>query len=95
MYEGKKLWWILYNLGNKLCYPLFELSPINFIAFNELEIKNFSFYNSTKIKDKILFYANELNETGKVLGGLFVDSDLMIKYTFLEIYCFRLWYEFY
>ncbi len=78
--EGKKMCGILDNLGNKLCYPLFEICPINFITFNESEIKNFSFYNSTKIKDKILYYTNRLRETGKVLGGLFVDSDLMIKY---------------
>ena len=77
--EGKKMCGILDNLGNKLCYPLFEICPINFITFNESEIKNFSFYNSTKIKDKILYYTNKLKETGKVLGGLFVDSDLMIK----------------
>ena len=78
--EGKKMCGILDNFGNKLCYPLFEICPINFITFNESEIKNFSFYNSTKIKNKILYYTNELNEKGKVLGGLFVDSDLMIKY---------------
>ena len=77
---GKKMCGILDDLGNKFCIPNNENCPINFISLNKSEIKHFSSYNYASVKDKIIYYTNLATETGKIVGGLFVDSDLMIKY---------------
>ena len=77
--EGKKFCGILDDLGNKLCYPNFENCPINFITLDASKINNYNFLTE-EINGKTIYYTNEAIETGKVFGGLFVDSDLLIKY---------------
>ena len=75
---GKKMCGILDNLGNKLCYPEYLDCPINYITLNESEYnKNFS---KVDLNNKKIYYTNKKNETGKIVGGLYVDSDLLIKY---------------
>ena len=70
---------ILDNLGNKLCYPQYLDCPLNYITTNISDC-NYTKYESTKLKNKTVYFTNEATENGKVIGGLFVDSDLMIKY---------------
>ena len=77
--EGKKFCGILDDLGNKLCYPNFENCPINFITLDASKINNYN-YLTEEINGKTIYYTNEAIERGKVFGGLFVDSDLLIKY---------------
>ena len=57
--------------------------PINLFTTNINEISGYSNYSSTKIGDKTIYYINKALDQ-KVLGGLFVDSDLMIKYNGIE-----------
>jgi len=74
---------ILDELGNIFCYPKYSECPINFVTTNYNEISGYSSYKSTKIGDKTLYYTNKaINQT--VLEGLFVDTDLMIKYNGIE-----------
>lgn len=69
---------ILDDLGNKLCYDINDACPINNISLNNYG----SSYNyKSAILDKYdIFYTNEATETGKVFGGFYVDTDLLIKY---------------
>ena len=76
---GKKMCGILDELGNKLCLPLSEESPINLLTLNLSEIQNYNYMIST-LNGKIIYYTNEATENGTVVEGLFVDSDLLIKY---------------
>jgi len=73
---------ILDELGNKLCYPIGYTCPINYITLNNSE-KNYN-YKEYTIDGIKIYYTNEAIEDGKVLGGFFVDSDLMIKYNIGE-----------
>ena len=73
---------ILDEYGNKLCLPYNEGCPINFITTNRNEISNYS-YSSTTVGDKTIYYTNSATNK-KVIDGLFVDSDLMIKYNGIE-----------
>ena len=69
---------ILDEFGNKLCYPIGYQCPINYITLNNSDKSyNYKEYSINGIK---IYYTNEAIEDGKVLGGFFVDSDLMIKY---------------
>ena len=75
---GKKMCGILDNLGNKFCYPAFEDCPINYITLNS---SNSSYtYDKATIGNKVIYYTNQAAENGRIVGGLFVDSDLLIKY---------------
>jgi len=76
---GKKMCGILDNLGNKLCYPQYLNCPLNYITTNKRD-NNYSSYDSAELKNKTVYFTNEATENGKVIGGLFVDSDLLIKY---------------
>jgi len=76
---GKKMCGILDNLGNKLCYPQYLDCPLNYITTNKPD-NNYSNYDSTELINKTVYFTNESTENGKVIGGLFVDSDLLIKY---------------
>jgi hypothetical protein len=69
---------ILDNLGNKLCIDNSENCPINYITLDKSNL-HYTF-NKTTIDNLTIYYTNEATETGKVVGGLFVDSDLLIKY---------------
>ena len=70
---------ILDNLGQKLCYPNNIECPINYIT---KDIKNDSKtdYKELNISGTIYYYTNKKNETGRIIGGLYADSDLLIKY---------------
>ena len=70
---------ILDNLGNKLCLPQNESCPLNYITTNKLDLK-YSYYGSANLATKTVYYSNQSTENGKIFGGLFVDSDLLIKY---------------
>ena len=76
--SGKKMCGILDNLGNKLCIDNSENCPINYITLDKSNL-HYTF-NKTTIDNLTIYYTNEATETGKVVGGLFVDSDLLIKY---------------
>ena len=73
---------ILDELGNKLCYPKGINCPINYITLNSSD-KNYN-YKEYTIDGVKIYYTNEAIEDGKVLGGFYVDSDLMIKYNIGE-----------
>ena len=77
--EGTIMCGILDNLGNKLCYPSEYECPVNYIT-TDIKDDNISDYKVFYINDKKYYYTNKKNETGKILGGLFADSDLLIKY---------------
>lgn len=75
---GTKVCGILDNLGNKFCYPQFEDCPLNYIT---LDNSNSSYiYESATIGNKVIYFTNQAGENGRIVGGLFVDSDLLIKY---------------
>ena len=75
---GKKQCGILDNLGNKLCYYESEKCPINHVTLKKPES---NLHYQTEVVDGVtIYYTNEANETGRVLGGFFVDSDLLLKY---------------
>ena len=74
---GKKMCGILDDLGNKLCYNIGEDCPINVITSNNNESISYKFEEVDGLK---VYYTYEAIETGRVLGGFFVDSDLLIKY---------------
>ena len=76
---GRKMCGILDDLGNKLCYPQYLPCPLNHITTNRSNF-NYSNYGSVNLLKKTIFFTNEEPENGKVIGGLFVDSDLLIKY---------------
>ena len=76
---GKKMCGILDNLGNKLCYPEYLECPLNYIT-TDIDNFNYSNYGYAELKNKTVYFTNEETENGKVVGGLFVDSDLLIKY---------------
>jgi len=69
---------ILDELGNKLCYPNNKKCPINYITLDKSDHKYN--YSSYIIDGVTVYYTNEAINDGKVLGGFFVDTDLMIKY---------------
>ena len=73
---------ILDEFGNKLCYPIGYNCPINYITLNSSD-KNYN-YKEYTIGGVKIYYTNEAIEDGKVLGGFYVDSDLMIKYNIGE-----------
>jgi hypothetical protein len=80
---GKRNCGILDEFGNILCLPTYEECPINLVTTNINEISGYSGYHSTKVGNKTIYYTNKAyNQT--VLGGIFVDSDLMIKYNGIE-----------
>ena len=76
---GKKMCGILDNLGNKLCYPSYLKCPLNYITTNRYD-SNYTNFRSAYLQDKTVYFTNEATEDGRVIGGLFVDSDLLIKY---------------
>ena len=79
---GKKKCGILDELGNILCYPNGLSCPINFITTNRDEIMNYK-YSLITIGNKTIYYTTDATDN-KVYGGLFVDSDLMIKYNDID-----------
>ena len=78
--EGKKMCGILDELGNKLCFPLEESCPINYIKeSSEMPQDNLN-YAFAEIENKKIYFTNESVSTGKIVGGIFADSDLLKKY---------------
>ena len=76
--SGTKMCGILDNLGNKLCISNSEDCPINYITLDKSNLPYT--FKSTTIDNLTIYYTNEATEKGKIVGGLFVDSDLLIKY---------------
>jgi len=76
--NGTKMCGILDNLGNKLCYNNSEICPINYVSLNKPNTN--TSYDTVNVDGITIYYTNALNETRKVFGGFFVDSDLLIKY---------------
>ena len=75
--EGKKFCGYLDDLGNKLCYDENEECPMNIITSNETNYTYLEYFN------KKIYYTKEPDEekdNHRVLGGFFVDTDLMINY---------------
>lgn len=77
--EGKKMCGILDHLGNKLCYPENEKCPINFISTDSY-YENDNNTNRAYINNLTIYYSNNETETGRIVGGLFVDTDILINY---------------
>ena len=77
--EERKMCGILDNLGNKLCYPSYYVCPINYIT-KDIKDDNISDYKELYINDTKYYYTNKKTETGKIIGGLFADTDLLPKY---------------
>ena len=73
---------ILDELGNKLCYPKDLTCPINYVTLNSSD-KNYT-YEEYTIDGVTIYYTNKAIEDGKVLGGFYVDSDLMRNYNIGE-----------
>lgn len=80
--NGTRKCGILDELGNKLCFPDSLPCPINYVTLNSSDKK----YNYTEytIDNITIYYTNEATEDGRVLGGFYVDSDLMINYNIGE-----------
>ena len=76
---GKKMCGILDNLGNKLCYPEYLDCPLNYITTNKSDA-NYSDVGWVDLNNKTVYFTNEATEKGKIIGGFFVDSDLLVKY---------------
>ena len=74
---GKKVCGILDNLGNKFCYPEYLDCPLNYISLDSNSSYTLDY---SEIGNKKIYYSNEATENGKIVGGLFVDSELLIKY---------------
>ena len=69
---------ILDELGNKLCIKKNYACPINYVTLNSSD-RNYTYKNYT-IDGVTIYYTNEAINDGKILGGFYVDSDLMINY---------------
>ena len=71
---------ILDDNGNKLCLPLDSECPINFISETILN-ENYN-YSSTVIDNKTFYYIydNSINNTRKIIAGLFADSDIFLNF---------------
>ena len=80
--RGYKDCGVLDEDGDKYCIGGRAICPINYITMNESEIKIFSedYYSVTLSENKTLYYTTEAGEKGKIVGGLYVDSDLALKY---------------
>ena len=74
---------ILDDLGHRLCVRYKTSCPINFITTNESEILNITDnYKAVNLTDDItIYYTNNSNVTGRIVQGLYVDSDLALMYT--------------
>ena len=87
---GKHMCGILDNLGNKLCYDNTDECPINYITLNNSD-STYN-YNYANLDQSYIYFTNEAKETGKVFGGVYIDSDLLIKYEDED--CEILWDDF-
>jgi len=79
MPNWKKICGILDNLGNKLYYPEYLNCPLNYITTNKSDA-NYSEVGWVELKNKTVYFIHEAREKGKIIGGFFVDSDLLLKY---------------
>ena len=73
---------ILDSYGNKLCLPTKLDCPINSIFLSDNLNNNntkLSSYSTIKLQNLTVYYSNK-EPTGKIINGLFVDSDLLLKY---------------
>jgi hypothetical protein len=78
--DGKRPCGILDKYGNKLCISKYEKCPINFIRMgNEPPDKDHS-YTSIKVGNKTIYYSNDFVENGRIIKGLYSDSDINIIY---------------
>lgn len=73
-----KMCGILDNEGNKLCLPEKEECPINKIELSK-PTDGYN-YKETSLGDIKIYYTNEATQTGKIVEGLYADSDLKIQY---------------
>ena len=74
-----KMCGILDELGNKLCIPKTKDCPINYIKVSNNSPDEKYNYNFSDFGNKRIYYTNEA-VSGKIIGGLYVDSDLLIQY---------------
>ena len=74
---------ILDSYGNKLCLPTKLDCTINSIFLSDNLNNNnntkLSSYSTIKLQNLTVYYSNK-EPTGKIINGLFVDSDLLLKY---------------
>ena len=70
---------ILDDNENKLCLPLDTECPINFITETKLK-ENYN-YSSTIIDNKTFYYGydNSINNSTKIIAGLYADSDISLN----------------
>ena len=78
--DGKRPCGVLDIYGNKLCIPKNEKCPINYIKMgNEPPDKVHSFV-PIKVGNKTIYYSYDFVEDGRIIKGLYSDSDIEIKY---------------
>ena len=77
--SSMKMCGILDKLGNKLCIPKTNPCPINYVKVSNNSLDNKYNYTISNIGNKKLYYTNEA-VSEKIIGGLYVDSDLLIQY---------------
>ena len=78
--DYKKLCGVLDESGNKFCVPKDEDSPINRIIVSDTPPKDEYNYVHIQFNNLSLYYTNEAVETGRIIEGLYVDSDYYIQY---------------
>ena len=72
---------MLDDLGHRLCVAGF-VCPINFITTNIEEInKTYEYFTVNLTDNKKIYYTNEAREKGRIVQGLYVDTDLALQYT--------------
>jgi hypothetical protein len=78
--EGKKPCGILDKYGNKLCIPKNEKCPINNISMGYEPPDKVHTYAPIKVGNKTIYYSNDFVEDGRIIKGLYSDSDVKIEY---------------
>ena len=76
--DGKRPCGIIDGNENKLCLPKNEKCPINYIDIKPLD-KEHSFV-PIKVGNQTIYYSNDFVEKGRIIKGLYSDSDVKIKY---------------
>ena len=75
--KGKRSCGLVDNKGNKLCVYSGSDCPINLITDTKKD--NFN-YASTIIGNKTFYFTNDATKNGKIVEGIYADTDLSLKY---------------
>lgn len=78
--DGKKQCGIIDKYGNKLCLPKNEKCPINNISMGYEPPDKAHSYVPIKVGNKTIYYSNDFVEDGRIIKGLYSDSDVNIQF---------------